>query len=304
MKSKIKTYNTREFRKEYLNASPELNKLFEKSIEDFFCLRIEDLIERVYKPITPSKEESHTLIFVTEGAYTTKIGFKEFTITSGNIVVLQAGVVFSTEQLSKNIKGYTCHFHPNMLIGKFGNGSLNLTFEFLNIGSYPLIEVPNYAKPSILNLLQRLTTEFRSEGKPNPDIVHAYIYTLLVELKVLYEPNSLAGQSAAHQITNQLRKLAHEKVKENLKASDFAEMMNVSPNHLNKSVKTITAKSVSHLIDEVKLIEIKYLLYQSNLSISEISYKMGYTDPSYFTRFFKKREGVSPGEFRQLIEKS
>ncbi len=304
MKSKIKTYNTKEFQKEYLNASPELNKLFEKSIEDFFCLRIEDLIERVYKPITPSKEESHTLIFVTEGSYKTKIGFKEFTITSDNIVVLQAGVVFSTEHLSKNVKGYTCHFHPNLLIGKFGNRPLNLEFEFLNISSYPIIEVPNNAKSTILNLLQRLTTEFRSEGKPNPDIVHAYVYTLLIELKELYGSNSLVGKSAAYQITNQLRKLAHEKVKENLKASDFAKMMNISPNHLNKSVKTITAKSASHLIDEVKLIEIKYLLYHSNFSISEISYEMGYADPSYFTRFFKKREGVSPVEFRQLIEMS
>ena len=53
-----------------------------------------------------------------------------------------------------------------------------------------------------------------------------------------------------------------------------------------------------------KLIEIKYLLYQSNLSIREISYEMGYADPSYFTRFFKKREGVSPVKFRQLIEMS
>lgn len=37
MKSEIKTYNSKDFRKEYFNASPELNRLFEKSIEDFFA---------------------------------------------------------------------------------------------------------------------------------------------------------------------------------------------------------------------------------------------------------------------------
>ena len=304
MQSKIKTYNTKEFQKEYLNSSPELNKLFEKSLEDFFCLRIEGLIERVYKPIAPSKEESHTLIFVTDGSYKTKIGFKEYTISSNQIVALQAGVVFSTEQLSKNVKGYTCHFHPNILIGKYGNRSLNLEFDFLNIGNYPIIEIPNYAKSTILNLLQRLTTEFEGEGKPNSDIVHAYIYTLLTELKGLYGQNNLLEKSAAYYITNQLRTLVHQRVNENLKPSDFAKMMNISPNHLNKSVKTITSKSASYLIDEVKLTEIKYLLYQSNLSIREISYEMGYTDPSYFARFFKKREGISPVDFRQMIEKS
>lgn len=304
MKSKIKTYNSEEFRSEYFKGSSELNKLFQRSIEDFFCLRIEDLTEGVVKPIAPSKEESHTLIFVTEGSYKTKIGFKEYTISPNNIVVLQAGVVFSTEKPSKAVKGFTCHFDPNILIGKYGNRPLISEFDFLSIGSHPVIEIPFNSRIDILNLFLRLMSEFKSEVKPNLSIVHSYIHALLTELKVLYGQNKLIEQNAPFQITNQLRRLAHEKVKENLKVVDFARIMNVSPNHLNKSVKTITSKSVSYLIDEVKLIEIKYLLYQSNLSIREIAYEMGYSDSSYFTRFFRKREGISPTEFRQLIEKS
>lgn len=267
-------------------------------------MRIEDLIERVLKPILPSREESHTLIFVTKGSYKTKIGFKEYTIMPNNIVVLQAGAVFSTEQISKNVEGFTCHFHPNVLIGKFGNRSLISDFEFLNTGSHPIIEVTNNAKLAVLNLFKRLNFEFKSDLTPNPNIVHSYLYALLTELKVLDGQNSLVSQSAAYQITLQFRKLVHEKVKENLKVVDFAKIMNVSSNHLNKSVKSITSKSASEIIDETKLIEIKYLLYQSSLSISEISYKMGYLDSSYFTRFFTKRENISPTKFRELIEKS
>ena len=304
MKSKIKTYNSEQFRKEYFNASPALNKLFEKSVEDFFCLRIEDLIERVLKPILPSREESHTLIFVTEGSYNTKIGFKEYTIQPNEIVVLQAGAVFSTEQLSKTVKGFTCHFHPDLLIGQYGNRSLLLEFEFLNVGNHPIITVAKTARTAIWNLFKRLADEFKSEGTPHPRIVHSYLYTLLTELKILFGQHRLVSQNAAYQITAQFRILAHEKVKENLKVADFAKMMNISPNHLNKSVKSITAKSASEMIEEIKLIEIKYLLYQSGLSISEIAYEMGYLDPSYFTRFFKKWEDISPTKFRELIEKS
>ncbi|WFO17115.1 helix-turn-helix domain-containing protein [Cellulophaga baltica] len=302
---KIKTYNSEDFRKEYFNASPKLNKLFKKSIEDFFCLKIEDLTERVLKPISPSREESHTLIFVTEGSYTTKIGFKEYTITPNNIVVLQAGAVFSTEQVNRNVKGYTCHFHPNILIGKFGNRSLISDFEFLNTGNYPIINISNsFAKKSILSIFSRLTFEFKNDGTPNPDIIHSYLYALLTELKVVFGKDRTENQSASYQITSQFRELVHKKIKENLKVSDFAELMNISPNHLNKSVKSVTSKSASEIIDKTKLIEIKYLLYQSTLSISEISYEMGYLDPSYFTRFFKRREKISPTEFRELIDKS
>lgn len=304
MKSKIKTYNSEGFRKEYFNGTPKLNELFKKSIEDFFCLRIEDLISGVLKPILPSREESHTLIFVTEGSYKTRIGFKEYKIQTNQVLIIQAGTVFSVEKIMDNVKGFTCHFHPNTLIGKFGNRSLVSEFEFLNIGNYPIVDVKDSSKSALLNIFVRLVAEFESDYQSNPNIIHSYLYTLLTELKILFGHNYSTKQNASYQITSQLRTLAHERVKENLKVADFARIMNISPNHLNKSVKTITAKSASKIIDAIKLIEIKYLLYQSGLSISEISYEMGYLDPSYFTRFFKKREKISPTKFRELIEKS
>ncbi len=303
MEPKIKTYNSKEFRREYFNDSQKLNRLFERSIIDFFCLRIEDVIAAGgIKPILPSREESHTLIYVTKGSYNTKIGFKEYTIKPNDVLIIQAGVVFSTEKINKNIKGFSCHFHPDTLIGKFGNRSLISEFDFLNTGNHPIIDI-NDSKSAVQNIFERLTVEFKGTEKPNLIIIHSYLYALLAELKILYGQNHPVTQSAAYRMTSQFRALAYKTAKENLKVADLAKMMNVSPNHLNKSVKSTTSKTASEIINEIKIIEIKYLLYQSDLTISEISYEMGFSDPSYFTRFFRKREGISPTEFRQLIEK-
>ena len=273
-------------------------------MEDFFCLRIEDVSEGVLKPILPSREESHTIIYLTEGSYKTKIGFKEYTVNTNQIVILQAGAVFATEEISNKVMGFACHFHPDILIGKFGNHTLLTDFEFLNVGNHPLIDVKQSVQPAIQNIFERLCSEFKAGRPPNPTIVHSYLYTLLAELQQLSGTNSQAHQSASFHITAQFRKLAYQNVKKNLKVSDFAKMMNISPNHLNKSVKDITSKSASELNDDIKLIEIKFLLYQSGLSISEISFEMGYLDASYFTRFFKKRTNISPTAFRAMIEKS
>ena len=303
MKSEIKTYNSESFRNEYFDSKSELNNLFKKSIKEFFCLRIEDLVKTQLKPILPSREESHFLIFITEGSYRTKIGFKEYEIKANEILIVQAGVIFSVENIISNVKGFICHFHPNTLIGKFGNRSLILEFYFLNIGHYPVIEVKSSSKSAIINILIRLVSEFQNSIKPNADIIHSYLYTLLTELKTEFGQNLAIKQNSSYAITSQFKILVNEKVKDNLKVSDFATILKISPNHLNKSVKYITSKTASEIIDEIKLIEIKYLLYQSDLSISEISYQMGYLDPSYFTRFFKKRENVSPTDFRKLIEK-
>jgi len=81
-------------------------------------------------------------------------------------------------------------------------------------------------------------------------------------------------------------------------------LLNVTPNHLNKSVKSTTGKSATKWIDETILLEAKYLLYQTTLSINEIAMQVGHEDHSYFSRFFKKHEGITPIQYRKLIDKS
>lgn len=86
--------------------------------------------------------------------------------------------------------------------------------------------------------------------------------------------------------------------------SEYAELLHVSPNHLNKVVRDVTNQSPSKWIDETLVLEAKVLLFQSKLSISEIATELGLLDASYFSRLFKKYVGVSPLEFRKRIDLS
>jgi AraC family transcriptional regulator, transcriptional activator of pobA len=81
-------------------------------------------------------------------------------------------------------------------------------------------------------------------------------------------------------------------------------MLNITPNHLNKLVKTITGKSPTKWIDDTLVLEAKVLLYQTSLTINEVASEIGIYDQSYFSRLFKKYEGITPLEFRKKIEKS
>jgi AraC family transcriptional activator of pobA len=81
-------------------------------------------------------------------------------------------------------------------------------------------------------------------------------------------------------------------------------LLNVTPNHLNKSVKSSTGKSATKWIEETILLEAKYLLFQTTLSVSEIAMQVGHEDHSYFSRFFKKHEGLTPVQYRKMIDKS
>ena len=62
-------------------------------------------------------------------------------------------------------------------------------------------------------------------------------------------------------------------------------------------IKGLTGKSPVELIQEFRLEKSKYYLKSGQFSVSETSYKVGFSDPGYFSRTFKKRVGITPAEF-------
>jgi AraC-like DNA-binding protein len=99
------------------------------------------------------------------------------------------------------------------------------------------------------------------------------------------------------------RKLVYTHFRTKHLVTDYAALLHVTPNHLNKNIKAFTGKSPTRWIDEMILSEAKVLLRQTSLSISAVALKVGFTDQSYFARLFRKYEGVTPSSFREGIEK-
>lgn len=74
----------------------------------------------------------------------------------------------------------------------------------------------------------------------------------------------------------------------------ICENMYISERQLQRKLKAITNKSPNNLITSVRLHRAKELLMEKELSVSEIAYKTGFSNPSYFSKSFKKEFGLSP----------
>ena len=83
--------------------------------------------------------------------------------------------------------------------------------------------------------------------------------------------------------------------------SELAEAMNMSRSSLLRKIKTRTQLSASQFIRQVRLEKGKEMLEQTTLSVSEISYQVGFGNTSYFIKCFRERYGYSPGEVRKGI---
>ena len=80
--------------------------------------------------------------------------------------------------------------------------------------------------------------------------------------------------------------------------ADYANQLAVSANHLTQTVKQLTGKTSASIIRSKQIIEIKRLLVHTSLGVAQISEQLGFTDQSYFTKFFKKETGLTPLQFR------
>ncbi len=86
---------------------------------------------------------------------------------------------------------------------------------------------------------------------------------------------------------------------ENFSVEDLAQKAGLSRSMLHRKLKRLTGKSASGLITEIRLKHAKNLLENDVATVSEIAYKVGFNDPSYFNRVFKKRFNISPGNVRK-----
>jgi AraC family transcriptional activator of pobA len=299
---KVKTYSSQGFRDRFLENDNSKDHLFKSNSEHFFCLKLEE-INQLKFPVPPSRHICHTMLFIKSGTHKVKIGFEEHTTQSNEIIVIPAGQIFSIDSMNDEITGFICQFHPDILIGKYGNREMINDFDFLKIWGEPDLGFPNKESQFIMQLLNRLQVEYTESGVTNLDIIQPYLIALLCEINKNTLRTDKNG-TAATVLTTKFKELIYVHIKQQHQVNYYASMLNVTPNHLNKSIKSVTGKSATKWIEESILLEAKYLLYQTNLSVSEIAMQVGYYDQSYFSRIFKKSEGLTPIQYRKMIDKS
>ncbi|MFW0738885.1 helix-turn-helix domain-containing protein [Flavobacterium sp. T12S277] len=298
----IKTYGAKGFREKFLGPENPIQLLFRSNSDHFFCLKTEEMMQLRYA-VPPSKHSCHTIIFVTSGVHFVKIGFEEYQTHPNEMIVVPAGQIFSIEHINTKHVGFICQFHPDVLIGKYGNSEMLNDFDFLKIGGNPKISISEDNFHFIVNLFNRLQAAYLESETNNSDIVQAYLMALFFEMN-RSAPKTSKNSTAAAVIAAKFKKLIYANIKTQHQVNYYASLLNITPNHLNKSVKSATGKSAAKWIDETIITEAKYLLYQTTFSISEIAMQVGHEDHSYFSRFFKKQEGITPIQYRKLIDKS
>jgi len=82
---------------------------------------------------------------------------------------------------------------------------------------------------------------------------------------------------------------------------EYADLLYVTPNHLNALCQDLLGKTAGELIRDRILLGAKRLLTNADMTVAEIAYNLNFQDNSYFNRFFKKYVGITPDDFRKQL---
>lgn len=212
-------------------------------------------------------------------------------------------------------------FVPNQLIVKeepkpFWSTALAFTNEFLalqenaSLAKLPLIQNPHNMHELLLTeadvtfveqTLDKIHNEFNQPGEWQQRMLTAYMTVLLTYLSRLYTEQFENSDAAIDQL---LIKKYHAQIETHFRdlhqVSEYASLLNVSAGHLSEVVKAQSGKPAISHIHERLVLEARRLLFHTGHSLKEIAFDLGFSDASYFNRFFKRETHVTPAEYRAI----
>lgn len=193
------------------------------------------------------------------------------------------------------------------------------TPEFLSLqenaalNKLPLIQNPQNGHELLLSeadinfvedMLTRIYIEYQSPSKWQQRMLTAYLTVFLTYLSRLYTEQFKDGDISVDKLLlKKFQAKINECFRELREVGDYASLLNISAGHLSEVVKTQSGKPAIKHIHERMVMESRRLLFHTNNSLKEIAFDLGFTDASYFNRFFKRETGITPAEYRLNIRK-
>ena len=225
------------------------------------------------------------------------IDFKEYPIEGGSVHFVSEGQIHQLQQ--KQESGLVICFTEDFIAGK-DPVSVTEQFPFFDSAQFPVLKLSKPFASELQKLALDLYREFEADGRSNSLILQSYLNIILSKIRTYY----LKEHTPAIEITKSVpyqnfKKLVNIWYERHLDVSRYAEELGISANHLNALCKQQEGQTASTIIQERLLLESKRLLYNSSLQIKEIAYQLNFEDLSYFNRFFKKKTGLTPLEFRK-----
>ena len=248
------------------------------------------------------KHSTFVTVLFTQGHGEHVIDFKSYPVKAGSLFFLNPGQVHCWT-LSPDTDGFV-FFHSREYYDAFFQKFTIDTFPFFSPAEYePLVETSSDLQARLTGLFQQMVAEYGAD-KPFKDIALLSLVTALyVEVSRVCQPSKGKEENHYHQKVKRLQKLIDEHYKEKKLPSEYAELMYMTPRHLNRITQEVLHVSPTDLIQDRIILEAKRLLIHEDSTVTMVADALGYDELSYFIRLFRKKTSITPKEFQLQLKR-
>jgi AraC family transcriptional activator of pobA len=245
----------------------------------------------------PRKLTSYFVVFLESGSITYKLDLQEITLTDGQLLFAMPNQVFTPPSKADNLKYFKVLFDENTL------ALLPQQFPFLvNPLNSQTINFDDAARLRIRKGFEILNQILHvDKQQTDTEIILAYLNSLLVELNSAYFKNKESTNILNTNLSKfiEFKLVVETHLTEQPSINTIAEKLALTTNSLYRIVKEYSGSSPKDFLTNRLMIEAQRKLHYSNLSVKELAYELGFNDPDYFSRLFKKCTGKS---VREVLE--
>ncbi|MCX6215296.1 helix-turn-helix transcriptional regulator [Spirosoma sp.] len=242
----------------------------------------------------PHRDDHFTLLLLTSGSFKARIDFEPVTINHPAILVVRPEQVHQVEAIA-DATGWLLNIDPNLLPAEL----IDLLYTYAT-GVIPVDQdAPTmHQLAGVLQAIDSLVTVNRDVFGQRALVSFAHALFNLV-LSVASSQHRLTEKiDRSSLIYQQFRLLLEAHYIEWKNPHHYANHLSLSPVYFNDTIRKRSGQSVSTHIQGRSVLEAKRLLVYTEHTVSEISHQLGYEDPIYFGKLFKKHTQLSPLQFR------
>lgn len=251
----------------------------------------------------PFYSEYFAIMLVRQGELNLSCNLNRFSLVKGSLFFVAPKLFYEIISLAADTKLVGIVFNSKFI----SQNGLHLTsLDVLRTLSseilphYELSEEDIYILQSLFNVLLVKAGITDAHNQDKESALHC-VLAVLYESVSIYKRHQTLEQvklTRKEAITLNFLQLLSERFMEERSAQYYADSLFITPRHLSHVVKEITGKSARELIDDAVIMQAKILLATPSYNIAKVSESLQFSDQSFFGKFFKKRVGITPSDYR------
>lgn len=291
-----------------LRDFPDLTPIYRETITSKLVRVFNREIEDCRNYLSANRREFYKVLMITGGYGDFTLGLNKYVINSPVIIFIHPNDIISWKKTSGESAGYYLLFKKEFINQQ---PILKATLDRITLftdKSKGVISVDDAVLPGFIRLWESMYAEQHNASQLGQDAIQAYLQLMMIDsarLSNFLVPEP-AGDEYGHVhrffalLESEMAKVNYDAPLHLRTAKEFAATMLLHPNYLNRVLKKHTGQNVSAHIKGRILDECKALLLQTDWTLEQISYSIGFSDQPNFNFFFKKNTGLTPSAFRKM----